>query len=409
MVSSALSSHRWDTRDLVLFALFTALIAIGAFIRIPVPFCPFTLQLLFTTLAGLLLGSRRGAASVAVYVFLGLIGLPVFTSGGGPSYIFQPTFGYLLGFIGGAGLTGYIAHQVPVPSLRRPRHRLRLRHGLFGLDQQRVPGHADQFVDALRLLLRPAHPWRHLLVYRRRFPGPSCPTDHSRLERSSFTMSKGLFITGTGTDIGKTYVTALLIKTLRQHGYDIGYYKAAISGAPTVAASDAGYVNATAGIGEAPDLLLSYLYDHAVSPHLAARWEHKPIEKDVILRDWQRVTAAYPYVTVEGSGGIICPLRDDDQAFFQLEDVISWLHLPSLIVCPAGLGTINGAVLTAFYMKEKGLPVQGFIVNHYTGSPMEKDNIRMIEKLSQKPVLAVVAEDDTLLHADAASLISLYQ
>ena len=50
---------------------------------------------------------------------MGLIGLPVFTSGGGPSYIFQPTFGYLLGFIGGAGLTGYIAHQVPVPSLRR--------------------------------------------------------------------------------------------------------------------------------------------------------------------------------------------------------------------------------------------------------------------------------------------------
>ena len=101
VISSALSSHRWDTRDLVLFALFTALIAIGAFIRIPVPFCPFTLQLLFTMLAGLLLGSRRGAASVAVYVFLGLIGLPVFTSGGGPSYIFQPTFGYLLGFIGG--------------------------------------------------------------------------------------------------------------------------------------------------------------------------------------------------------------------------------------------------------------------------------------------------------------------
>lgn len=50
-------------------------------------------------------------------------------------------------------------------------------------------------------------------------------------------MSKGLFITGTGTDIGKTYVTALLVKTLRQHGYDVGYYKAAISGArpsPTV-------------------------------------------------------------------------------------------------------------------------------------------------------------------------------
>ena len=185
-------------------------------------------------------------------------------------------------------------------------------------------------------------------------------------------MSKGLFITGTGTDIGKTYVTALLVKTLRQQGHDVGYYKAAISGAPTVADSDAGFVNKTAAIGEDPELLLSYLYSHAVSPHLAARWEKRPIEKEVVLRDWQKVTARYPYVTVEGSGGIICPLRDDEQTFFQLEDVIHWLHLPSLIVCPAGLGTINGAVLAAFYMKEKQLPVQGFIVNHYTGSLMKR-------------------------------------
>ena len=120
-------------------------------------------------------------------------------------------------------------------------------------------------------------------------------------------MSKGLFITGTGTDIGKTYVTALLVKTLRQQGHDVGYYKAAISGAPTVADSDAGFVNKTAAIGEDPELLLSYLYSHAVSPHLAARWEKRPIEKEVVLRDWQKVTARYPYVTVEGSGGIICP------------------------------------------------------------------------------------------------------
>lgn len=118
MSSSALSARRCTTRDLVLFALFTALIAIGAFIRIPVLFCPFTLQLLFTTLAGAILGGRRGAASVGVYVLLGLVGVPVFTSGGGPSYIFQPTFGYLLGFIGGAGLTGYLAHQSAHPSLK---------------------------------------------------------------------------------------------------------------------------------------------------------------------------------------------------------------------------------------------------------------------------------------------------
>lgn len=99
---------RTKSKEVVSFGLFTALIAIGAFIRIPVPVCPFTLQLLFTTLAGLILGSRKGALSVALYVVLGLAGVPVFTEGGGPSYIFQPTFGYLIGFILGAWLTGKI-------------------------------------------------------------------------------------------------------------------------------------------------------------------------------------------------------------------------------------------------------------------------------------------------------------
>lgn len=71
---NALEQGQGRSREIVLFGLFTALIAIGAFIRIPVPVCPFTLQLLFTTLAGLLLGSKKGALSVALYVLLGLVG-----------------------------------------------------------------------------------------------------------------------------------------------------------------------------------------------------------------------------------------------------------------------------------------------------------------------------------------------
>lgn len=116
--TEALERGRTSTKDMVLFALFTALTAIGAFIKIPVPVCPFTLQLLFTTLAGLILGSRKGAASVAVYVALGLAGVPVFTQGGGPGYIFQPTFGYLIGFIAGAWLTGKIRESVETAGLK---------------------------------------------------------------------------------------------------------------------------------------------------------------------------------------------------------------------------------------------------------------------------------------------------
>ena len=91
--------RKFSMRDMTLCALFTALTAVGAFIRIPVPVVPFTLQFLFTMLAGLLLGGKLGAVSVALYAFLGLVGLPIFAEGGGFWYILKPSFGYIIGFI----------------------------------------------------------------------------------------------------------------------------------------------------------------------------------------------------------------------------------------------------------------------------------------------------------------------
>lgn len=98
------------TRNLVMTAMFTALITAGAFIKIPIPVCPFTLQFLFTTLAGIILGRNRGAIAAALYLILGLAGLPIFAGGGGIGYVLQPTFGYLIGFIAGAYITGAVAH-----------------------------------------------------------------------------------------------------------------------------------------------------------------------------------------------------------------------------------------------------------------------------------------------------------
>ena len=222
-------------------------------------------------------------------------------------------------------------------------------------------------------------------------------------------MGKGIFITGTDTDIGKTYVTALLVKTLREAGYDVGYYKAAISGADSVAESDAGFVNRFAGIGESEDMLLSYLYKHAVSTHLAARMEGHPVEKEVILAGWARAAARYPYVTMEGSGGICCPIRHDEKAVYYLEDIVHWLHLPSLIVADAGLGTINHVVLTAFYMKARELPVKGVLLNNWKGGVMEEDNVKMIEEMTGLPVLAKIRRGDAVIDADPALLASLYE
>lgn len=97
-----------NVRNLVYVALFIVLITIGAKVVIPIPVCPFTLQLLFTTLAGLVLGPVYGGISVLCYIVLGLIGVPVFATGGGFGYVLQPTFGYLVGFAAGAFLTGLI-------------------------------------------------------------------------------------------------------------------------------------------------------------------------------------------------------------------------------------------------------------------------------------------------------------
>ena len=100
------------TTIMIRCALFTALIAVSAFIQIPLPFMDYyTLQFLFVLLSGMILGSKNGALSVAVYVLIGLIGIPIFASGGGLMYIFKPTFGYLLGFIATSFVVGYIVEK----------------------------------------------------------------------------------------------------------------------------------------------------------------------------------------------------------------------------------------------------------------------------------------------------------
>ena len=95
-----------STKNLVLCALFAALISIGTHIKIPTPLLPLTLQTLFVVLSGLVLGKKYGAVSVCVYVIAGLIGLPVFTGSAA-----NPTFGYIIGFIPGSWISGYIAER----------------------------------------------------------------------------------------------------------------------------------------------------------------------------------------------------------------------------------------------------------------------------------------------------------
>lgn len=99
------------TKMVILCALFAILTAIGAQIRIPFPIVPITFQTLVVMLSGLLLGARAGAVSQVFYLFIGLVGLPVFAGGGGINIVAHPTFGFLIGFIPGAYVAGYIGKK----------------------------------------------------------------------------------------------------------------------------------------------------------------------------------------------------------------------------------------------------------------------------------------------------------
>lgn len=101
---------------IIFLSFFAALTAIGAFIKIPLPHLPITLQTFFVMMSGNMLGHRFGSFSQILYLTLGLIGIPIFAYGGGPSYVLQPTFGYLLGYPAGAFAIGillkiFFSHQ----------------------------------------------------------------------------------------------------------------------------------------------------------------------------------------------------------------------------------------------------------------------------------------------------------
>lgn len=225
-------------------------------------------------------------------------------------------------------------------------------------------------------------------------------------------MSKGLFITGTNTDIGKTFVTALIVKKLREHGFNAGYFKAAASGNERtehgLIPGDAEYVCRIAGIRGDLKKMVPYIYENAYSPHLAAQIEGNPAEMSVIRKKYDEISQKHDYVTAEGSGGIICPIRYDDK-IIMLKDIIKELGLSTLIVADAGLGTINSVFLTAHYLKANDIKIKGIILNHFhDGNVLEEDNKMMAEALTGIPVVAAVHEGEKDLNIDAGVLAGLF-
>lgn len=226
-------------------------------------------------------------------------------------------------------------------------------------------------------------------------------------------MGHALFLAGTGTDVGKTYVAGLILKKLRENGLSAGYYKAAMSGNRrradgTLIPGDAVEVKEISGIHQPLAEMCPYVYEHPVSPHLAARMEGHPVELDRVLEGFRAVCRSYDYVTMEGSGGILCPLRLEGETLL-LPQVIQACSLSCLLVADAELGSINRVALTAFYLKQQGIPLKGILFNRFLADdPMQEDNVQVCRQLTGAKVIACVPPGAAHLDLPLDDLLALY-
>ena len=209
-------------------------------------------------------------------------------------------------------------------------------------------------------------------------------------------MSRNLFITVTGTDVGKTYISALIVKKMREMNYNCGYFKPVLSGVAELCnrlvASDCNYVIDTANLNIEPNECVSYWWKEAISPHLAAKRNGQKIDIDKIKYDFAQISRKYDYLLIEGAGGITCPLIVEKDEKYLMKDFIWELGLSTIIVADAGLGTINSTLLTVDYAKSNGIEIEGIILNNYDSNNfMHWDNLEQIEILTGENVVATVS------------------
>ena len=204
---------------------------------------------------------------------------------------------------------------------------------------------------------------------------------------------KSLFITGTGTSVGKTFVCAAIAISMVRREQRLAYYKPAMSGVSTISHSDAGFVHQAANLAQGTDTLVSYLYSLPYTIHLAARTEQNFLSLLRVENDFQRLMRSFDYVLCEGSGGVVCPVVYEEHSRIFYTDIMQVLGSPIILVADSGLGTISHSVTALEYLRAFDLPLAGVILNRYdSDNPLHADNLLMIEELGQVPVVGVLAE-----------------
>jgi len=190
---------------------------------------------------------------------------------------------------------------------------------------------------------------------------------------------RGVFVTGTGTEVGKTVVAAVIAHTQAEAGERVAVFKPAVSGLSEGGEPDHALLRRASGSEQSDDEIAPYRYDPPVSPHLGAELAGQPIEPPRLLDAAEAAAERGDFLVGEGVGGLLVPLT----LGYMVRDLARELALPLVIAASPGLGTINHTLMTVEAARAVGLDVAAVVLTPWPDDPstMEVSNREAIERL----------------------------
>ncbi len=212
-------------------------------------------------------------------------------------------------------------------------------------------------------------------------------------------MTKGYFITGTDTGVGKTLVAGGLAALYKKQGLNVGVMKPVATGCKRVnnrlISDDAVFLKSLSEAEDEYELINPVSLEQPLAPTVAARLSNTKIDTDKINTAFDTLCERHEYMIVEGIGGLLVPI---DEYYFVV-DMAEEMELPVIVVCRPTLGTINHTLLTVSYARQHGLEVKGIIVNESTeqcDAILKKTNTDEIKRLTELPIIGTIPFDKRL-------------
>jgi dethiobiotin synthetase len=212
-------------------------------------------------------------------------------------------------------------------------------------------------------------------------------------------VAEGFFVTGTGTEVGKTVVAAVLANDLRRRGASVAVFKPAVTGLDDPGETDHALLRRAAGSTQSDEEIAPYRYGPPASPHLAAAEAGEQIEPELLRSAAHRAAGGADALVCEGVGGLLVPLawrlsgaiRQESARAYLVRDLAVDLGLPLVIAAQPGLGTINHTLLTIEAARKRDLNVVAVVLTPWPAAPsaIERSNRETIEGMGEVRVLAL--------------------